>query len=68
MTILFAGISALIGMLIHNRLPTLTLHAAHQAGYTDDQFGVRVVCEPSRTATIEEMLRSYGPSEVRVER
>ena len=68
MTILFAGISALIGMLIHNRMPTLTPGAAHQPGYTDDEFGVRVVCEPSRTAKIEEMLRSYGPGEVRVER
>ncbi|MGD2154736.1 MAG: DUF3341 domain-containing protein [Gemmatimonadales bacterium] len=68
MTILFAGISALIGMLIHNRMPTLTLHAAHRPGYTDDRFGVRVVCDAGRTAAIEEMLRSYGPDEVRVER
>jgi hypothetical protein len=68
MTILFAGISALIGMLIHNRMPTLSLNAAHDPGYTDDQFGVRVVCDRSRTAKIEDMLRSYGPGEVRVER
>jgi hypothetical protein len=68
MTILFAGISALIGMLIHNRMPTLTLHTAHRPEYTDDVFGIRVVCDPGRTATIEEMLRSYGPDEVRVER
>jgi hypothetical protein len=68
MTILFAGISALIGMLIHNRMPTLTLSAAHRPDYTDDRFGVRVVCDPGRTATIEDMLRSYGPGEVRVER
>jgi hypothetical protein len=68
MTILFAGISALIGMLIHNRMPTLTLDAAHRPDYTDDRFGVRVVCEPSRTAKVEEILRSYGPGEVRVER
>jgi hypothetical protein len=68
MTILFAGISALIGMLIHNRMPTLKLHAAHHPGYTDDRFGIRVVCDPSSRANVEEVLRSYGPGEVRVER
>lgn len=68
MTILFAGISALIGMLIHNRMPTLKLHAAHSPGYSDDQFGVRVVCSRGNTAKVEDVLRSYGPGEVRVER
>jgi hypothetical protein len=68
MTILFAGISALIGMLIHNRMPAWKLHHAHQAAFTDDMFGVRVLCEPGRLAKLEEMLRSYGPNEVRVEK
>lgn len=68
MTILFAGISALIGMLIHNRMPALKLHSAYQTSFSDDTFGVRVVCEPGRLSKIEEMLRSYGPDEVRVEK
>jgi hypothetical protein len=68
MTILFAGISALLGMLIHNRLPTQKLHHVHQPRFSDDLFGVRVVCEPGRLSKIEEMLRSYGPNEVRVEK
>ena len=68
MTILFAGISALIGMLIHNRMPARKLHHAHQAAFSDDMFGVRVTCEPGRLAELEEMLRSYGPHEVRVEK
>ncbi len=68
MTILFAGISAMIGMLIHNRMPTLTLHPEYDPGYSDDRFGIRVTCDPGRTAKVEEILRSYSPGEVRVER
>ncbi|UCC72483.1 MAG: DUF3341 domain-containing protein [Gemmatimonadota bacterium] len=68
MTILFAGISALIGMLIHNRMPTLKLDPAHVPGYSDDLFALRVACDPSRTAKVKEVLNSYGPAEVRVER
>lgn len=67
MTILFAGISALIGMFIHNRMPAVELHPAHQPGYSDDQFGLRVLCDFSDSAKIEGVLRSYGPGEVRIE-
>ncbi len=68
MTILFAGISALIGMLIHNRMPTLKLHPAHEPSFTDDQFAVRISCDTARAAKVEGLLRTYGPGEVRVER
>jgi hypothetical protein len=68
MTILFAGISALIGMLIHNRMPSAKLHPAYEPSYSDDQFGVRVLCDGSRTVKVEEILRNHGPGEVRVER
>ncbi|MGD8867680.1 MAG: DUF3341 domain-containing protein [Gemmatimonadales bacterium] len=68
MTILFAGISALIGMLIHNRMPAAKLHPAHDPSYSDDLFGVRVVCEPSRAQHIEQILRNHGSGEVRVEK
>ncbi|MGD8700291.1 MAG: DUF3341 domain-containing protein [Gemmatimonadales bacterium] len=67
MTILFAGISALIGMLIHNRMPALKLHPAHEPGYSDDQFGVRVACEPNRSSQVEQILRNHGSGEVRIE-
>jgi hypothetical protein len=68
MTILFAGISALLGMLIHNRMPTRRFHRAYDPGFSEDEFGVRVVCEAGRRDQIEELLRSYGPREVRLER
>jgi hypothetical protein len=67
MTILFAGISALIGMLIHNRMPTSKLHPAHDPRLSEDRFAVRAVCDPARAAKVEEVLRSYSPGEVRLE-
>ncbi len=68
MTILFAGISALIGMLIHNRMPARKLPASHNPDCTDDLFSLRVVCDTSRSAKVEDVLRSYGPGEVQIEK
>ncbi len=68
MTILFAGISALIGMLLHNRMPARKLPAWHDPAYTDDRFALHVICDTSRSAKVEDVLRSYGPGEVRVEK
>ena len=68
MTILFAGISALIGMLIHNRMPTAKLHPSHRPGYSDDLFGLQVVCESNQAAHVEQVLRNHGSGEVRVEK
>ncbi|UCF18388.1 MAG: DUF3341 domain-containing protein [Gemmatimonadota bacterium] len=67
LTILFAGISALIGMFIHNRMPSIKLHPAHDPSYTDDSFAVRVTCALDRQERVQDMLRSYGPREVHVE-
>ena len=67
MTILFAGISALIGMLIHNRMPTVKLDAAFEPGFSDDEFGVYVACAPANSRSVEEALRSHGSREVRVD-
>ncbi len=66
--ILFAGISALLGMLIHNRMPAAKLHPAHDPSYSDDRFGVRVLCEPAQSARIQDALRGHSPREVSVER
>ncbi|MHC4067410.1 MAG: DUF3341 domain-containing protein, partial [Planctomycetota bacterium] len=42
MMILFAGLAALLGMLIHNRMPATKLHPAYDASYSEDMFAVRV--------------------------
>lgn len=68
MTILFAGISALIGMLIHNRMPRARLHPRYDPSYSEDRFAVRVACDSTRSSQLEDVLRSYGPDEVNIER
>ncbi len=55
-------------MLIHNRMPARKLPAWHDPACTDDLFALRVICETSRSARVEDVLRSYGPGEVRVEK
>ncbi len=67
LAILFAGISALIGMLIHNRMPTLKLDPGYDSRFSDDRFGVRVVCRADRASAAEALLRNTGCDEVRVE-
>ncbi len=67
LTILFAGISALIGMLIHNRMPTMKLGPAHDPAFTDDTFAVRARCERARSDAVAAALRSHGGREVSVE-
>jgi hypothetical protein len=49
-------------------MPTRRFHRAYDPGFSEDEFGVRVVCEAGRRDQIEELLRSYGPREVRLER
>jgi len=68
MTILFAGISALIGMLIHNRMPAAKLHPAYEPSYSEDEFAVRLHCDTTRSTRVEDVLRSYGPGEVNIEK
>lgn len=68
MTILFAGISALIGMLIHNRMPRLRLHPAYAPEFSEDRFAVRVACDSTSASRVEEILRTHGPAEVNLER
>ena len=67
-TILSAGICALIGMLIHNRMPTLALDPNFDPSFTEDTFGVRVVVSADRSSSVQELLRSGGSREVNVER
>jgi hypothetical protein len=67
LTILFTGISALLGMLIHSRMPARKLPPAYEPDFSDDQFGVRVICPPASSHSVEDLLRSCGSREVRVE-
>lgn len=66
-TILMAGISALLGMLIHNRMPVIKSDPAFDPSFTVDTFGVQVLVDVERAPAVEALLRREGSSEVNVE-
>lgn len=65
LTVLFGAGATVIGLLYHS-------WRNHRAGafegrFTDDQIGIFVPCPVERRPAIEELLRSSGAEEVRVE-
>lgn len=65
LTILLGALSTLAGMAFHiwrNRRA-----APHDPRFTDDRIGIFVPCPVERRRKVEELLRSAGAEEVRVE-
>ena len=65
LTILFAGLSALLGMLIHNRMPRVELDPVYLEDFSEDRFGISVLCPSDRAPAAEQTLRDAGSREVR---
>ena len=65
LTILFGGLSTLLGLLITSRLPSFGSAGRYDPRFTADRFGVEVVCPPDQVRTVEEILRRAGAEEVR---
>lgn len=65
LTILFAGLSALLAMLIHNRMPQVEFDPAYEVEFSEDTFGVRIRCPADRASAVEQTLRDAGSREVR---
>jgi hypothetical protein len=64
LTILLTGIFALLGMLVHGRLPSLRLSPHYRRAFSEDRFGVYVETEPHRRAEAEETIAATEPLEV----
>lgn len=65
MTILFGGLSTVLGMILLGRLPQLKPSAAYDPSFSRDRFGVAVRCSADRGGPVGEILRSAGAEEVR---
>ncbi|MBI3636637.1 MAG: DUF3341 domain-containing protein [Candidatus Rokubacteria bacterium] len=65
LTILFGGLSTVIGMMILGRLPRFTPSAAYDPRFSNDRFGVAVHCAGDRRASVRDILRSAGAEEVK---
>jgi hypothetical protein len=65
LTILFGALATILGLVFNiwrNRRP-----AAYDARFTDDRIGIFVPCPVERRPAVEELLRTAGAEEVRVE-
>jgi molybdopterin-containing oxidoreductase family membrane subunit len=65
LTILFGGLSTVLGMAVLGRLPRLRRSPAFDPRFTDDRFGVAVHCAPGRSASVRDILRHAGAEEVK---
>jgi hypothetical protein len=65
LTILFGGLSTVIGMALLGGLPRLRPTPGYDPRFSNDRFGVAVRCAPGRGASVAEILRMAGAEEVR---
>jgi hypothetical protein len=65
LTILFGGLSTVLGMVLLGRLPRFRPSPAYDPRFSNDRFGVAVRCAPGRGGSVKEILRSAGAEEVR---
>ena len=65
MTILFGGLSTVLGMVLLARLPRFGHTGAYDPRFSNDRFGVAVRCAPGRGASVGDILRVAGAEEVR---
>ena len=65
MTILFGGLSTVLGMVLLARLPRLRPSPGYDPRFSNDRFGVAVRCAAGRGASVADVLRGAGAEEVR---
>ena len=65
LTILFGALATILGLVVHAVLGTRA--APHDPRFTDDHIGVFVPCAAERRPEVEQLLKSSGAVDVRVE-
>lgn len=65
LTILFGGLSTVLGMMLLGRLPRLKPSPAYDPRFSNDRFGVAVHCLPGRTGSVRDILHTAGAEEIR---
>ena len=63
--VLFGGIATVIGIVVLGRLPRFRFSAAFDPRFTNDRFGVAVLCLPDRSASVRQILGAAGAEEIR---
>jgi hypothetical protein len=65
LTILFGGLSTVVGMVLLGRLPRFRPSEGYDPRFSNDRFGVAVRCASGRGTSVAEILRAAGAEEVR---
>jgi hypothetical protein len=65
LTILFGGLSTVLGMVLLARLPRFRPTPGYDPRFSNDRFGVAVRCAAGRGASVADVLRRAGAEEVR---
>lgn len=64
LTILCGALSGVLGFLVHGRLPRAAPVPGYRVEFTNDRFGVVVVCTAAEVARVDGVLRVAGAREV----
>lgn len=67
LAILFGALGTILGLLLNIRLPHVHLAPGYAAGYSEDQFGLRVECRADQTEAVRTLLQTSGAEEIRFE-
>lgn len=68
LTILFGALSTFLGLIINSLLRKRVPVTLYDERFTDDKFGVVVICERENMSKVEQILNSTGAEEVKFDR
>lgn len=67
LTILFGGISGVIGFFLHSRMPVFDPQPGYRSRFNSDKFGLVVECDESEVSKCETLLRVAGAEDIQRE-
>lgn len=67
LTILFGSLLTLVGLLFNSRLRRNVPSRLYDPRFSEDKFGVAVICDKKDIGSVESILRNSGAEEVRFE-
>lgn len=67
LTILLGALANLLGLLITGRLPSFFRKKVYDRKFCEDRIGIFVTCEEEKIPVVEEILKTSGAEEVRLE-
>ncbi|MCY4262994.1 MAG: DUF3341 domain-containing protein, partial [Candidatus Dadabacteria bacterium] len=65
LTVLFGALSTFLGLIINSLIRQRTPVRLYDERFSDDKFGVAVVCEKEKIGAVEAILNSTGAEEVK---